>query len=164
MASAKNTTRKPSTAKKTNVEPVTTVENVVEPIVKKELTADTNVPVRCNLRNVSMIQDGILIYSNDATGARYKWFDYGDVYVSEGKSMAANQVADIIKSQSEAYILDKANRMGLEISVEVELDNDNNSIPSSVCISGNISPYAKKVLSEYITDCLGIAKENQKWM
>ena len=59
--------------------------------------------------------------------------------------------------------MDKADRMGLEISLEVELD-DNNSVPSGACISGDLSPYAKKVLGEYIEDSLGIAKENQKWI
>ena len=84
-------------------------------------------------------------------------------YVEEGKSSAQQSAAGIIKAQTESYILDKANRMGLEISVEVELDDDNNSIPCGVLLSGNVSPYAKQVLSEFMENNLGIAKENQKW-
>lgn len=84
-------------------------------------------------------------------------------YVNEGTSMAENQMYDIIKSQSEAYILDKANRMGLQIAVEVELDDRNKNIPCGVVVSGTVSPYAREQLASYIEDTLGIAKENQKW-
>lgn len=84
-------------------------------------------------------------------------------YVSEGTSVAEKQEADIIKSQSEAYILDKANRMGLQIAVEVELDGNNKNIPCSVVITGDVSPYSQIQLGAYIEDTLGISKENQKW-
>lgn len=84
-------------------------------------------------------------------------------YVTEGTAAAQNQMADIIKSQSEAYILDKANRMGLQIAVEVELDGYNGNIPCGVVISGNVSPYAREQLGSYMEDSLGIAKENQQW-
>ena len=84
-------------------------------------------------------------------------------YVREGISAAEKQEADIIKSQCEAYILDKANRMGLQIAVEVELDDQNGNIPCGVVINGNVSPYGQVQLGSYIEDTLGIAKENQKW-
>ena len=84
-------------------------------------------------------------------------------YVHSGVAVAEKQKADIIKSQSEAYILDKANRLGLQIAVEVELDENNGNIPCSVTISGNVSPYAQIQLESYMTDTLGIPKENQKW-
>lgn len=85
-------------------------------------------------------------------------------YVTDGTSMAENQMRDIIKSQCEAYILDKANRMGLQISVEVELDGSNGNIPCAVVVNGTVSPYARAQLGSYIEDTLGIAKENQKWI
>ena len=85
-------------------------------------------------------------------------------YTKQGESMAHDSIAGIIKPQLEAYILDKASRMGLEIAVEVELDAGNHSLPRGVQISGNLSPYAKEVLSSYITDTLGIAKEQQRWI
>ena len=84
-------------------------------------------------------------------------------YVSDGTVMAENQMCDIIKEQSEAYILDKANRMGLQIAVEVELDGNNDNIPCGVVLSGNASPYTREQLESYIADTLGIPKENQKW-
>lgn len=86
-----------------------------------------------------------------------------NAYVADGESFAQENTARIIKEKTEAYILDKANCMGLEIAVEVELDADNNSIPGGVVITGSLSPYAKEVMSGFMEDTLGIAKENQKW-
>ncbi len=86
-----------------------------------------------------------------------------DKYVDDGKTAAKDSIAGIIKSQVEAYILDKANRMGLEISVEVELDASNNAVPCGVTVTGKLSPYAKEVMSTYMEENLGIAKENQRW-
>ena len=84
-------------------------------------------------------------------------------YIRDGTDAAEKSVADIIKSRTEAYILDKADQMGLDISVEVELDEDIDSIPCGVTINGIVSPYAKEVISEYMEETLGITRENQKW-
>lgn len=85
-------------------------------------------------------------------------------YVEEGTSLAQNSVSGIIKSQTEAYILDKAKSMGLDISVEVELDDNNNSVPCGITINGSVSPYLKEVMGEYIEQTLGITRENQRWI
>ena len=87
----------------------------------------------------------------------------GNFYSNSGKTLAEESMATIIKEQSEAYILDKANRMDLDIAVEVALDESNNSIPCAVTITGNISPYAKEVIGSYIEENLGISKEQQMW-
>lgn len=87
-----------------------------------------------------------------------------DGYVESGETAAQESMKGIIKSQTEAYILDKANSMGLEIAVEVVLDDSNNSVPCGVKIIGALSPYAKEVMGTYMEDTLGIAKENQQWM
>lgn len=79
MANTKNTTKK-APVKKTPV-----AEKEVAPAIlatdepKQTLTQDTLVPVRCNLRNQAKTQDGILIYKNDSTGAKFIWNDFGDV-------------------------------------------------------------------------------------
>ncbi len=86
-----------------------------------------------------------------------------DSYVEEGRASAQESVRRIIKSQTEAYILDKATRMDLELAVEVELDDSNNSLPCGVIITGQASPYAKEVIGTYIEENLGIAKERQHW-
>lgn len=87
----------------------------------------------------------------------------GDFYARSGMMAANESLSVIIKEQTEAYILDKADRMDLDIAVEVALDDGNNSIPCGVTITGNLSPYAKGILGSYIEENLGIAKENQRW-
>ena len=83
-------------------------------------------------------------------------------YVEQGKLSAHSEISSIIKTQTEAYILDKAKSMDLDVTVEVELD-DNNSVPCGVTIIGVISPYAKGLMASYIEETVGITRENQKW-
>ena len=89
--------------------------------------------------------------------------DEAQAFVNEGKIMSQESIDAIIKTRTEAYILDKANRMGLQIAVEVELDATNHSIPGGVVYTGTVSPYAKEILCGYVEDNLGITRENQKW-
>lgn len=86
----------------------------------------------------------------------------GEALAAEGKDMASDAMACIIKDQTEAYILDKAKSLDAPISVEVELGQD--SVPVSVRIHGTVSPYARSVLETMLTEELGIAKENQIWI
>jgi hypothetical protein len=58
--------------------------------------------------------------------------------------------------------VDKAKAMGLDILVEVHLDDDN-SIPCEVTLSGNLAPFEKSVLCDFIEDNLAITKEHQQW-
>lgn len=87
---------------------------------------------------------------------------HADTYVEEGKNSAQSGIDEIIKSQTEAYILDKAKSMGLDVAVEVELDDDN-SVPCGVTIAGEVSPYAKGLMASYIEESIGITRENQRW-
>ena len=87
-----------------------------------------------------------------------------DAYVENGSKLKQEKLAAIIKERTESYILDKAGQMGLQISVEVALDEDNNSIPCGITVIGQVSAYSKKILSGYINDTLGIAKEKQVWI
>lgn len=85
-----------------------------------------------------------------------------EYYAAQGEDSAKESMLRIIKDNSEAYILDKANGLGLEIAVEVEVGADD-MIPNRVTISGTVSPYAKEVMGTYMEDTLGIPKENQQW-
>ena len=66
-----------------------------------------------------------------------------------------------IKEETAAYILDKADAMGVKIIAEVGLDEK--GIPALVRLSGNLSPYHREVLEGYISRNLSISKENQIW-
>ena len=80
-----------------------------------------------------------------------------------GQETALKEYADIIKGRTAAYILDKAESLGAELTVEVTLCDEEPLAPCGVKLSGAISPYAKKVLSDTIVRDLGIDAEEQIW-
>ena len=82
--------------------------------------------------------------------------------VQQGEWYAEKRQADIIKSRLEAYILDKAASLDAEVTVEITLSQD--SLPCAVCITGNLSPYAKAQLENILQHELAIPKEAQRWI
>ena len=82
---------------------------------------------------------------------------------SEGEEYARAQLCEIIKAETEAYILDKAYELDAVICVEVILSTDEIPLPVAIRISGEVSPYAKQKLQQIIAQELNIAKENQIW-
>lgn len=89
--------------------------------------------------------------------------EQAEEYANNGKLSAEKSICGIIKEQAAAYILDKAEGIGLKIAVEVELSEDHNPVPCGVTISGDASPYAKEIIRSYIETNLGIPKERQIW-
>ena len=87
-----------------------------------------------------------------------------DAAVASGAASATEELRSIIKSQTEAYILDKADSMDAVLDVEVTLNDDDPPVPCGVRITGSISPYSKEILSSFIANDLSIAKEDQIWM
>ena len=92
------------------------------------------------------------------------------VYSSEAETIAAssqrtaqNQLREIIKAQSETYILVKAMSYQSPMDVEVILSQEDMPVPSAVTLKGNVSPYIKSVLSAWIQEEMGIPRENQQW-
>ncbi len=88
----------------------------------------------------------------------------GAAAAQEGSGAARNAVAEIITDEVGAYILDKAEALGVELTVEVELEKEGLPIPCGVTLRGNVSPYAKEILTEYIRDELGVGEEAQRWI
>lgn len=87
-----------------------------------------------------------------------------EALAQEGKNSAQEAISAIIKERSETYILDKASSLGVSLTVEVRLTVDALPYPAGVTLSGPISPYAKSILADYISDNLGISMEDQKWI
>lgn len=81
--------------------------------------------------------------------------------VSDGEKMAQQATAEIISSELQAYILEKAEQMGVSLSVEFTLAENN--LPVSARICGEISSEDQAELSHILTEDLGISKENQQW-
>lgn len=80
---------------------------------------------------------------------------------AEGKSMAEETMADIIKAETEAYILDKAAEWDAQLHISVSLNEDH--LPVAVEIGGEVSPYIRRQLESMLQTDLGITKENQLW-
>jgi stage III sporulation protein AF len=81
-----------------------------------------------------------------------------------GLDIASSAMGEIIKQKTEAYILDEAKNMGLDVTVEVKLCDSDPPVPCQVIITGSASPYKKTALCRYISNNLGILPESQKWI
>ena len=93
--------------------------------------------------------------------------DYGtqaSQAAEEGKQQALKSIRQIIKEETEAYILDKAHDLSLELQVTVTLDDQPLPKPAAVTLRGTVPPYGKSQLTRIISQELGIAKENQTWI
>lgn len=84
--------------------------------------------------------------------------------VQEGEQIRIHSIADIIKDQSEAYILNEARAIGANISVEIGLQYEDPPIPFSSTIRGCFDASCELMLSRVLTHELGIQKEHQTWI
>lgn len=87
----------------------------------------------------------------------------GERTAAQGEKITRQSIADIIKSETEAYILDKASALGIDLRAEVLLGEDTIPVPVGVILTGAASPYARGQLTDAIEKDLGIPKENQLW-
>lgn len=99
--------------------------------------------------------------NNDLTDSFYQQSQQA---ISDGEKTAIDAMAQYISDQVGAYILDKAESLGAQLAVEVMMTEDNPPVPCGVRLSGQVSPYARQVLTKYISDTLGIHAEDQKWV
>lgn len=87
-----------------------------------------------------------------------------NIAVDNGVEYSKQAVCEIIKAKTEAYILDKASSMGMNIDVEVTLNNADLPLPQKVTIQGAVSPYAKERLSKCIVNELDIPEDELIWI
>lgn len=81
-----------------------------------------------------------------------------------GKQMADAAMADIIKQQAQAYILEEAERLELTLKAEILLDDTSPPSITGVMLQGKAAPYKKAQLTQFIAENLGISQENQQWI
>lgn len=86
-----------------------------------------------------------------------------DNIIEDSEAVAIKEASDIIKSQLEAYILDKASMLGLQVKVKVTLNDSDPPSPYSIEIKGAVSPYLKNKLKQIILEDLSIPEERQIW-
>lgn len=89
--------------------------------------------------------------------------DAGEQAVAQGEKQTQKALAQCIKEETAAYILEKARELKADIHVTVEVSEGRIPVPTGVQISGTVSPYARTRLQTIIEEQLGIAKENQRW-
>lgn len=97
------------------------------------------------------------------TGFLDSYVQTGQQYILDGQQLALEEKTQFIKSQSKAYILDKATSLGAELEVEVVLGSKEDIPYEKVLLRGKISPYAKQKLSHDIANDLGIPLEALQW-
>lgn len=74
-------------------------------------------------------------------------------------------VASIISDRVQTYILDKAASLGMQISVELEMQTRSSTpYPSGVTIRGAATPAQKQQLQTYLEQTFAIAPERQTWL
>ncbi len=83
--------------------------------------------------------------------------------VAQGSAEAQNRLAQLIKEQTQAYILHRAQQLGAAVTVTVEVSDEALPQPISVRIRGSLSAENAQKLRTIIAEELGIAKEDQQW-
>ena len=84
-------------------------------------------------------------------------------HVASGQWLAGEAYRQSIIGKTQAYILDEAEGLDCSIQVEVFLTDDDPPVPKTVHIIGEVSPYARRVLTNLISERLGIGQEDQIW-
>ena len=93
------------------------------------------------------------------------WHDYSAMAQSassSGISQATDTMISIISEQSEAYILDKAEALGVSVNVDIEVDRESFQ-PVFATITGRVTPYEKEMISGFLTEDLLIERSAQQW-
>ena len=80
-----------------------------------------------------------------------------------GEAHTREALADSISRQLEAYILDKAEEMGLHLDAEIVLGSEETFLPERVVLSGEAAPGIQKQLIREIAEDLGIPEEDVQW-
>lgn len=133
-------------------------------IAGKKGSQGTVIKLLCGLfLAMTMLNPWTNLHSIDFSSSMQAFQNDAEHYVEEGKQIAYNDFYTSIKSQTEAYILDKASSLGVKLTVEVKLSETDPPKPNFVTITGAVSPYIKKQLSEIIAEDLAILEEYQKW-
>ena len=84
--------------------------------------------------------------------------------VAVGEEHSKKILSSVIKQRTQAYILDKAASLNVQLQVEVTLSDDDIPVPVAARLEGKISPYAKASLQRILTEDLGMKKEQLTWI
>ena len=82
---------------------------------------------------------------------------------ARGQAEARRCLEQSIISRTEAYILDKAASISVQVTAEVTLSPGELPVPRSVILRGAAGPYDRTRLERWISRELGIEKEQIQW-
>lgn len=106
-------------------------------------------------------------FTDISFGALTDWLDESNAEASavvmDGEQTLNDSMREVIKNKCEAYILDKAASLGVDVQAEVGLDPEKPYAPVSVIVVGSVAPYKKAALEDILTQDLGIPKEQIQW-
>ena len=86
-----------------------------------------------------------------------------DEIISSAQTDIKNQTEEIIISQTETYILEKAALYDADINVSIGLDSDT-GVPASVTLRGMVAPATKQRIQHFLVEEVGIPEEDQVWI
>ena len=89
--------------------------------------------------------------------------DHEDTVTAIGEEYTRNHLAQCIKSDTEEYILDKAESLGAAVTVQIVLSETDIPVPVGVRISGEVEQNVKDRFAAILETDLNISKENQVW-
>lgn len=122
---------------------------------------------------IKLISGVLIIFTVIAPVIRVELKDFQDFYsgitddarkvVQQGEIMTQQSTEAIIKDQLEAYILDKASSLNLDVDINLTFENATVPKPERITISGDASPYNKKVFQAFLEKEIGIPEEMQSW-
>jgi hypothetical protein len=84
--------------------------------------------------------------------------------IASGEMQTGTALYECIKKQAEAYILDKAETLGVALEVEIIMSEGTLPIPIGARLQGDISPYAKLRITSMIETELGISGDTLEWI
>jgi stage III sporulation protein AF len=90
--------------------------------------------------------------------------EIGKSAAESGLTDSREKLCESIRQKTQAYILDKAEGLGADITVEVILSDDTPPYPISAILSGMASPYAREQLTHCLKTELNISEDNQRWI
>ena len=80
----------------------------------------------------------------------------------QGISQARDSAAAVISGQTAAYILDKADELGIRIDPEVSVD-PKTCRPDGVILHGTATEQEKEIIGDFLERELLIERSKQKW-
>ena len=89
--------------------------------------------------------------------------DAADI-INDARLRTDEEIARVIKAETEAYISSKALEFGADVQVEIAIKQESPYTPESITIIGAVAPLMKQRLGSVLETDIGLSEESQKWI